>query len=350
MTRRRGITMTDRQRRKGSVVVVDDTDVTAEVLRRHLVADGYTVEVACDGPSGLEAVRRTCPDLVLLDVMMPGMSGFELCRRLKADPVTRLTPVVLVTSLDGRDDRLEGVEAGADDFLTKPVDVRQLKARVRALLRVKHCTDDLDSAEEVLLNLGRTVETRDPSTEGHCERLAAYALAMGAELSLGPEDLQALYRGALIHDVGKIAVPDAVLLKPGPLTSAEYEVMKRHTIVGEMLCADFRAFRSVRPIVRHHHERIDGSGYPDRLVGAAVPLLAQMVGILDVFDALTTARPYRPALSFAAAMECLRDEVARGLHDRALVDILDAMRQSGELERAAASTLRLAGSLSGARP
>jgi putative two-component system response regulator len=341
--------MTDIQQRQGRVVVVDDTDVTAEVLRRHLVADGYTVEVACDGPSGLDAVRRMSPDLVLLDVMMPGMNGFELCRRLKADPVTRLTPVVLVTSLDGRDDRLEGVEAGADDFLTKPVDVRQLKARVRALLRVKHCTDDLDSAEEVLLNLGRTVETRDPSTEGHCERLAAYALAMGAELSLGPADLQTLYRGALIHDVGKIAVPDAVLLKPGPLTADEFEVMKRHTIVGEMLCADFRALRTVRPIVRHHHERLDGSGYPDALVGRAVPLLAQIVGILDVFDALTTARPYRPALSLAVAMECLRDETARGLHDGVLVDIIEAMGESGQLERAGASALHVADHGSGVR-
>ncbi len=330
--------MIDTQQPQGTVVVVDDTDVTAEVLRRHLVADGHTVEVAHDGPSGLEAVRRVSPDLVLLDVMMPGMNGFELCRRLKLDPVTRLTPVVLITSLDGRDDRLEGVEAGADDFLTKPIDVRQLRARVRALLHVKHCTDDLDSAEEVLLNLGRTVEARDPSTEGHCERLAAYATAMGAALGLSPADLQVLYRGAMIHDVGKIAIPDAVLLKPGPLTADEFEVMKRHTTVGEMLCADFRALRLVRPIVRHHHERLDGGGYPDGLVGAAVPLLAQIVGILDVFDALTTPRPYRAALSLGAAVECLRDEVARGLHDPALFGVVVALHQNGQLERALAST------------
>jgi putative two-component system response regulator len=334
--------MIDALQPNGTVVVVDDTDVTAEVLRRHLVAEGYTVEVAHDGPSGLEAVRRVSPDLVLVDILMPGMNGFELCRRLKVDPQTRLTPVVLVTTLDGRDDRLEGVEAGADDFLTKPVDVAQLRARVRALLRVKHCTDDLDSAEEVLLGLGRTVEARDPSTEGHCERLAAYAEAMGAALGLGPAEREVLYRGAMIHDVGKIAVPDAVLLKPGPLTPDEFEVMKRHTIVGEMLCADFRALRPVRPIVRHHHERIDGSGYPDRLVGAAVPLLAQIVGVLDVFDALTTPRPYRPALPLGAAVACLRDEAARGLHDSALVDVLIALHENGRLERALRSTCRTA--------
>jgi putative two-component system response regulator len=330
--------MTDIRQPHGTVVVVDDTDVTAEVLRRHLVADGHTVEVAYDGPSGLEAVRRVSPDLVLLDVMMPGMNGFELCRRLKQDPVTRLTPVVLISTLDGRDDRLEGVEAGADDFLTKPIDVRQLRARVRALLRLKNCTDDLDSAEEVLLNLGRTVEARDPTTEGHCERLAAYATAVGSALGLGRAEMQVLHRGAMIHDVGKIAVPDAVLLKPGRLTADEYEVMKHHTVVGEMLCADFRALRLVRPIVRHHHERLDGSGYPDGLVGTAVPRLAQIVGILDVFDALTTPRPYREALSFDAAVGCLWDEVARGLHDAALFGVVVALHQNGQLEGALAST------------
>lgn len=329
----------------GTVVVVDDTDVSAEVIRRYLVADGHVVEVAHDGESGLKAVRRSSPDVVLLDVMMPRMDGFEVCRRLKADPATRLTPVVLVTTLGNLDDRIQGVEAGADDFLTKPIDARQLRARVRALLRVKHLTDDLDSAEEVILNLGRTVEARDPSTEGHCERLAAYAMALGAELGLGPVELQVLHRGALLHDLGKIAVPDAVLLKPGPLTAVEFEVMKHHTTVGEQLCADFRALRPVRPIVRHHHERRNGSGYPDGLVGDAIPLLAQVVGVVDVFDALTTPRPYKPALSFEAALECLHDEAARGLHDPALVGILSALHQSGQLERAVASTPRLPGSL-----
>ena len=326
---------------KGTVVVVDDTDVTAEVLRRHLVADGYTVEVAGDGVSGLETVRRVSPDLVLLDVVMPGMNGFELCRRLKTSPATRLTPVVLITTLDAREDRIRGTEAGADDFLTKPIDVEQLRARVRSLLRVKHLTDDLDSAEEVLLSLGRTVEARDPSTVGHCERVAAYSAAIGAELSLSPVEMQVLYRGALIHDVGKIAVPDAILLKPGVLTADEFEIMRRHTTIGEQLCADFRALRSVRAIVRHHHERLDGSGYPDGLTGSAIPLLAQIVGVSDVFDAVTTSRPYKPALSSAAAMECLNRESARGLHAPLLVGILTALHQHGDLEPDPASTRRL---------
>jgi len=331
----------------GTVVIVDDTDVSADVLRRHLVADGYDVKVAYDGASGLETVRQSSPDLVLLDVMMPAMNGFEVCRRLKADPVTRLTPVVLVTTLDTADDRIEGTEAGADDFLTKPIDVRQLRARVRALLSVKHFTDDLDSAEEVILNLARTIEARDPSTEGHCERLATYATAIGVELGLSPAELRVLHRGAFLHDVGKIAIPDAILLKPGRLTADEFEIMKRHTTVGELLCGDFRALRSVRPIVRHHHEHLNGSGYPDGLVGAEIPLLPRIVGVVDVFDALTMPRPYKSALSSVAALECLRDEATRGLHDPTLVGILIALHESGLLERPTASTPRLPGNPAG---
>jgi len=333
----------------GTVVVVDDTDVIAEVLRRHLVADGYTVEVAGDGVSGLETVRRVSPDLVLLDVKMPDMDGFEVCRRLKSSPETRLTPVVLITTLDAREDRIHGVEAGADDFLTKPIDVEQLRARLRSLLRVKHLTDDLDSADEVLLSLGRTVEARDPSTDGHCQRVAAYSAAVGAELHLSPADMQVLYRGALIHDVGKIAVPDAILLKPGLLSAEEFEVMRRHTTIGEKLCADFRALRPVRAIVRHHHERIDGSGYPDGLTGPAIPLLAQVVGVADVLDALTTSRPYKPALPFAEGLACLRQEAARGLHDPVLAGILLALHEHGDRVPDSSSPRHLSRSAQGVR-
>ncbi|MEI6670003.1 MAG: HD domain-containing phosphohydrolase [Acidobacteriota bacterium] len=314
-----------------NVVVVDDTDVSAEVLRRLLLQDGYAVEVAHDGESGLEVVRRSTPDLVLLDVMMPGINGFEVCRRLKSDPATRLTPVVLVTTLDGRDDRIEGVDAGADDFLTKPVDGMELRARVRALLRLKRFTDELDSAEAVILSLARTVEARDPCTEGHCERLAGYAVQMGEAMGLREDELAALYRGGYLHDVGKIAVPDSVLMKPGALSPAEYELVKRHTIVGDEICTDFRALRPVRPIVRQHHERQDGSGYPDGLVGDQISLLAQIAGVLDVYDALTTSRPYKEALKPSEALALLRKEASDGLHRMALIDMLDSLLRVGKL-------------------
>ena len=317
-----------------TVLVVDDTDVAADVLRRQLAADGYRVEVARDGAEGLELVHRLAPDLVVLDVMMPGLSGFDVCRTLKADPTTRFVPVILVTTLEDRMDRIAGTEAGADDFLTKPVDVGQLRARVRALLSVKNQTDELDSAEEVILSLARTVEARDAYTEGHCQRLVAYSSAIGEELALRPSDLRTLHRGALLHDVGKIGVPDAVLLKAGKLTPEELAVMRSHPAIGEQLCANFKTLRPVRPIIRSHHERLDGSGYPDGLVGDAIPFLAQILGIVDVFDALTTSRPYRQALSVDVTMNILRDEAHRGLHNPVLLDILQGLHACGTLEAA----------------
>jgi len=313
------------------IIVIDDTDVSAEVLRRLLLRDGYAVEVARDGEAGLAAVRRVAPDLILLDVMMPGIDGFEVCRRLKSDPATRLTPVVLVTTLDGRDDRIKGMDAGADDFITKPVDGMELRARVRALLRLKRYTDELDSAEAIILSLARTVEARDPNTEGHCERLACYAVRMGEALGLREEDLAALYRGGFLHDLGKVAIPDSVLMKPGPLTPEEYELVKRHTIVGDELCAGLRALRPVRPIVRHHHERQNGSGYPDGLVGDQIPLLAQIAAVADVYDAMTTSRPYKPAHTPTEALEALRTEARAGLHKIELVEVLATLQQAGVL-------------------
>lgn len=313
------------------VVVVDDTDISAETLRRLLVEDGHRVVVAHDGLSGLDAVRSAGADLVLLDAVMPGLDGFEVCRRLKSDAATRLTPVVMVTTLEGRRDRIRGLEAGADDFLSKPVDRDELRARMEALLRLKRFTDELDSAEAVILSLARTVEARDPATEGHCERLAAYATSLGEVLGLGEADLAVLYRAAFLHDVGKIAVPDRVLLKPGPLTAEEFEIMKRHTLVGDELCGELRALRSVRPIVRSHHERRDGSGYPDGLRGDEIPALAQLVGLLDVYDALTTPRPYKRAMTAAEALTCLESEVQRGLHDPSLYERLATLVRAGRL-------------------
>jgi putative two-component system response regulator len=321
-----------------TVLIIDDTDVSAEILKRHLSADGYRVEVAHDGPSGLELVQRLSPDLVLLDVMMPGMNGFDVCRTIKANPATRLVPVVLVTTLEDRIDRIAGVEAGADDFLSKPVDVDQLRARVRALLSVKIHTDELDSAEGVILGLARTVEARDAYTRGHCHRLVAYSAALGTELALSPSEMRTLHRGALLHDVGKIAVPDAVLLKPDRLTPEEIALMRTHATVGEQLCANFKSLKAIRPIIRSHHERLDGSGYPDGLAGDSIPFLAQVIGIVDVFDALTTSRPYRSALSFQVAIELLRDEALRGLHNTALVDILVGLQAIGGLDAAIAAS------------
>jgi putative two-component system response regulator len=243
---------------------------------------------------------------------------------LKTGALTRLLPVVLMTGSADRADRMRAIEIGADDFLTKPIDDAELRARIRSLIRIKRHTDELDSAETVILSLALTIEARDPSTEGHCQRLAAYGVAVGERLGLPTADLDALYRGGYLHDVGKIGVPDAVLLKPGRLTAEEFRIIQQHPIIGDRLCGNLRALHHVRPIVRHHHERLDGTGYPDGLRGDAIPLLAQIVSVVDVYDALTTRRPYKAAWSADQALEELRAEARRGWRQASLVETLDA--------------------------
>jgi putative two-component system response regulator len=303
----------------GSVLIVDDVAGNARLVEALLAPDGYAVRTVGDGAEALRVVRAEPPDLLLMDVMMPEVDGFEACRAIKQDPATRLIPVVLVTSLDDTASRIRGIEAGADDFVSKPFNAPELRARIRSLLRIKHYTDDLDSAESVIVSLALTIEARDSTTAGHCQRLARYASALGQTLGLAEDDVSALACGGYLHDVGKVGIPDAVLLKPGPLQAAEYELIKQHTVIGDRLCGELRSLRKVRPIVRHHHERLDGSGYPDGLRGDSTPLLAQIMGIVDVFDALTSDRPYRPALPAERAAEELQSEVARGWRRRDLV-------------------------------
>jgi len=304
----------------GTVLVVDDLGSNLDLLRRLLTAQGYNVVTAGDGQEALEIVSREAPDVVLSDIRMPRRDGFDLCRELKASPDTRLTPVVLMTGMEEATDRIRAIEAGANDLLSKPIDQPELRARIRSLMQLKHFTDDLDSAEAVLRSLALMIEARDSYTEGHCDRLARYANDAGRVLQLPEDDLVALGRGGYFHDIGKIALPDSILLKPGPLTPEEYERMKEHPVVGDRLCGDLRALHHVRPIVRHHHERQDGSGYPDGLAGDSIPLLAQIISVVDVFDAITTTRPYHRAVSAEAAFDELRKEVRNGRLRKELVE------------------------------
>ena len=313
----------------GKVLVVDDVAANVNLMKTMLTREGYQVVTASDGEQALQMVADAQPDLVLMDVMMPKLSGYEVCARLKQNPNTRLTPVVLITALYERGDKIQGINAGADDFLTKPVNVHELKARARSLVRLKRYTDDLDSAESVIMGLALVIEARDAYTDGHCQRLAEYATALGSSLALGEDDLAALFRGGYLHDVGKVGIPDAILLKPDRLTKAEYDRIKDHPVIGDRLCGELRSLRQVRPIVRHHHERLDGSGYPDGLKGDAIPLLAQIMGIVDVYDAITTARPYKPAASSEQALADLMDEVDRGWRRKDLVEAFVALRNGG---------------------
>ena len=311
-----------------TLLIADDIEANRELLTEILSTDRYRIVQAEDGEQAMQLLEEGEIDLALLDVMMPGRSGFAVCRALKSNPDTRLIPVVMLTSLSASEDRVQGIESGADDFLNKPVNKEELLARVRSLLKLKQFTDELEHAENVLFALALSIEAKDPYTDGHCDRLSESSEALAKRLSLSEEELIALRRGGIIHDIGKVAVPDQILLKPGPLTPEERTVMQRHTIVGAGICSPLKSFRSVVPIIRHHHEKIDGSGYPDGLKGDAVPLTARILQTVDIYDALTTDRPYRKAMAPDRALALMREEVKRGWWDGALVDELEAMVQA----------------------
>jgi putative two-component system response regulator len=229
------------------------------------------------------------------------------------------------------EDRVRGIEAGADDLLSKPVAQTELLARLRSLVSLKTFTDELERAESVLFSLAESIEGKDPYTKGHCERLSRYSAALGRTLGLSPEQLVVLDRAGIVHDVGKVAVPDAILLKPARLDDQERRVMQEHALIGERICSPLKSFKHVLPIIRHHHERMDGSGYPDGLRGEQIPFTARILQIVDVFDALTTARPYKPALSLDETLDTLQQEVDRGWWDPGMFRCFQGMCREGKL-------------------
>ena len=318
----------DKEAMSPRILVADDEPANRELLQALLASQGWEAMAAADGQTAIDLFEKEQPDAVLLDVQMPLLNGFEVCRRLKRNPKTRLIPVILVTALTATEDRIKGIDAGADDFLTKPIERAQLIARVRAALNLKAFTDELENAESVLFALARSIEGKDPYTEGHCERLSRYAAHLGRRVGLSDDHIVALSRAGIVHDIGKVAVPDAILLKPGRLDASEYAVMKQHPVVGERICAPLKSFRLVQPIIRHHHERLNGTGYPDALKGDSIPLTARVLTVVDVFDALTTDRPYRQSMSHEEAFGVMREEVQRGWWDSALVDELGRLLKS----------------------
>jgi putative two-component system response regulator len=316
----------------GKVMVVDSDPVVVEEMSTLLRREGYRVVTAADGTVVTGLIARERPDVVVLDVALPTFNGFELCRLLKQDPNAGMIPVVLITDAQSSDGRTRGLEAGADDFFTRPLNDAELRARIRSLVRLKKFTDDLESAQSIIRSLALTIEARDPMTGGHCQRLARYATALGAALELSEDDLALLRDGGFLHDIGKLALPDAILLKPGRLTASEQERMRQHTIIGDALCGGLQSLTRIREIVRNHHERLDGSGYPDGLEGEHISLLAQIIGLVDTFDALTTARPYKPAFSREDAYDELRKETRRGWRRRDLIEEFIALERSGQLQ------------------
>ena len=288
------------------VLVVDDGIANRELIAAYLSGIDCEIRLAEDGRTALDIIETSLPDLVLLDVQMPDMDGYEVCRRIKSMPRGRLVPVVMITALNEAHDRISALEAGADDFMSKPVERAELVARVRSALRLKALYNTLDSAEQVIFSLAAAVEAKDAFTERHTQRVGESARYLGRRIGLPEFALDALYRGGVIHDIGKIGVPDSILLKPGPLNEAETARMREHVAIGEAIVRPLQSAASLLPIIRHHHERYDGRGYPEGLRGRAIPRLARIVALCDSFDALVNDRPYRARLSTEEAVARLQ--------------------------------------------
>ncbi len=301
------------------ILIVEDDPRNIQILTSLLGREGYPAHVVTDGELALDYLDTTLPDLILLDLGLPKMDGFEVCERLKSNPITRLIPVVVLTGQSDFGSKLRCIELGADDFISKPFNSTEVLARCKSLLRLKNALDALDNAERVIFAFARAVEAKDPYTEGHTERVTAYALTLAEKIGLDEPERDALKRSAVLHDVGKIGVPDYVLNKPSPLTPEEFEEIRKHPIQGVTILEPLQSVRDALPAVRWHHERMDGSGYPDGLTGDQIPVMVRIMTIADVYDALTTLRPYHEALSPEEGARILREGAARGWWDKELV-------------------------------
>jgi putative two-component system response regulator len=319
---------------KPVILIVDDQLDNIQTIRDILEGKQYRIIEATNGREALQILEKTTPDLILLDAMMPVMDGFETARYIRKNIATRLIPIIMITALDSVQDRVKGLEAGVDDFITRPFHIVELRARIKNLLRLRESLNELENAEQVIFSLAKAVEAKDKYTEGHCNRLANLAESMGKFLDLPEGDIVVLRRGGILHDIGKIAISDQILLKPGPLISEEFEIIKKHPIIGEEICKPLKTLRPVLPVIRYHHERFNGTGYPEGLSGQQIPLTARIIGLVDCYDSLTTHRPYRMALRHDQALEICDLETRRGLWDPELFKSLKALLEDRRLNRA----------------
>jgi len=280
---------------------------------------GYESVSAFDGNEAYNIICSGNIDLVIADNYMPGLSGRDLCRRIKENPSTRFIPVIIITGYSSPGEKIGSIEAGADDFVSKPYKTIELITRIKSLLHAKSLNDQLDSAESVIFALAKAIEAKDIYTQGHTERVSRIALLMGHQLALSEEEQKALYKGGILHDIGKIAVPDAILNKPSRLDEREFNQIKVHPGEGEKICKNLKSIQSAIDIIKYHHEHIDGSGYPDRLCGENIPLIARIMSIVDVYDALTSKRPYKIALSQKESFEILDQEAEKNWWDKRIL-------------------------------
>lgn len=295
-----------------NILIVDDSTHNVQLLEAYLHAAGYVVICAYDGAEALEKLKDDpLPDLVILDVMMPGLNGYQVCQEIKNAHDTRRIPVMLLTALQEYDDKVKGFEAGADEFLSKPVDKLELLLRVKSLLRTKRLNEDLESARDVIYTLALAIEANDPYTRGHSERVAEYGYRLAARLGLDEDMRETIRNAGILHDVGKIGISEAILQKPGPLTAKELILVQDHPAIGEKICKPLRSANLLLTVIRHHQECFDGQGYPDHLAGDEIPIEARIVSVCDAFDAMTSPRPYRPPMSRKQAEGTLQREAGK---------------------------------------
>jgi putative two-component system response regulator len=308
------------------VLVVDDNAVNVKMLEAMLFTLKYKVSKAFGGLEALALLEKEDIDLVLLDIMMPGIDGIEVCRRIKRQEHTRIIPVVMVTALDESEAKVRAIDAGADDFLAKPVHKLELLARTRSLIAVKRLNENMIGFENVLISLANTVEAKDAYTQGHLKRVSSMALQLGKRLNLSTREMDALRIGGILHDIGKIGIPDAILKKEGPLDPDERRIMNTHPDVGYGIAYPLkRTLHQALDIIRYHHEKMDGSGYPDGLRGEAICMVARIMAVVDCYDALISDRPYRKAYEPEEVRRMLRKESIEGRLDGKVVDALMAM-------------------------
>lgn len=305
--------------RNRRILIIDDHPTNVELIRKQLQGYPYDLESAANGAEGLDKIRSWRPDLVLLDLMMPEMSGYDVCRIVKSDKELRFIPVIVITALSELDDKLKAIEMGADDFLLKPFNKLELDTRVRSLLKLKALYDDLDTSENILFSLARAIEAKDQYTQGHSERVARYSRHLAKTIGLSEAEQESIWRGGLLHDIGKIGITESILHKPGPLTPEEMEHVRTHPQKGYEICCRLRSLAPSLSVIKDHHERYDGCGYPDKLKSEKIPLIGRVTAVVDAFDAMTTDRPYRKAMSFGEAIKIFEKEKDFGQWDPRLV-------------------------------
>jgi putative two-component system response regulator len=302
-----------------TILLVVAEQSTRDDWRELLAEQGYDIVEIGIGERAPELCLHLRPDLVLIDASLPDVSGFEVCRRLKEDPRNRLTPMLIITSFSAEQNFSRAQAAGADDLWEPRPSRWEALTRVQSLMQIKSYIDE--QAEAVLVSLAQSVEARDPYTRGHSERISSAAVGFGKKIGLSSDQIDALYIAGIVHDIGKVMVPDAVLMKPGRLDTDEMKIIRQHPVEGERICSPIKSLRRVLPIIRHHHERMDGSGYPDGLRGETIPLTARVLQIVDIYDALTTDRPYRAAFSAQQALATMFEESDLGKLDEDLMRI-----------------------------